>query len=178
MDSDRKHLTSVLRQAVSHRGAALVEIYQNCPIFHDGAFEVLKDRTEAQARLIKLEHGEPIRFGPEWAAEDGGDGAGRLGVVRDGAGRLVVREVAEAGADAVLVHDAHADDPSLPFAISRLDDPTMTHVPMGVFRSVQRGVYDDLVRDQVQHAVETAGGPAGDDALAALLAGNDTWQVS
>src|SRR5213080_4632339 len=54
LDSDRKHLTSVLRQAVEHRGSALVEIYQNCPIFNDGAFDVLKDRDEAQARLVPL----------------------------------------------------------------------------------------------------------------------------
>src|SRR5919197_3058844 len=61
LDSDRKHLTSVLRQAVEHRGSALVEIYQNCPIFNDGAFDVLKDRDEAQARLVHLEHGQPVR---------------------------------------------------------------------------------------------------------------------
>ena len=61
LDSDRKHLTSVLRQAVEHRGSALVEIYQNCPIFNDGAFDVLKDRDEAQARLVPLEHGAARR---------------------------------------------------------------------------------------------------------------------
>src|SRR5438128_2800888 len=63
LDSDRKHLTSVLRQAVEHRGSALVEIYQNCPIFNDGAFDVLKDRESAQARLVRLDHGAPIVFG-------------------------------------------------------------------------------------------------------------------
>src|SRR5437762_10503028 len=63
LDSDRKHLTSVLRQAAEHRGSALVEIYQNCPIFNDGAFDVLKDRDEAQARLVPLEHGRPVVFG-------------------------------------------------------------------------------------------------------------------
>src|SRR5690242_9948217 len=75
LDSDRKHLTSVLRQAVEHRGSALVEIYQNCPIFNDDAFDVLKDRGEAAARLIRLEHGEPIRFGAA-----GGRAASRGGV--------------------------------------------------------------------------------------------------
>jgi 2-oxoglutarate/2-oxoacid ferredoxin oxidoreductase subunit beta len=63
-DSDRKHLTAVLRQAVAHRGSSLVQIYQNCPIFNDGAFDVLTDRSAAGARLIPLEHGAPIRFGP------------------------------------------------------------------------------------------------------------------
>ncbi len=172
MDSDRKHLTSVLRQAVAHRGASLVEIYQNCPIFHDGAFEMLKDRTDAAARLIHLEHGRPMRFGPEDE-----DGQGSMGVVRRPDGSLGVAPVADVGPDAVLIHDAQAPDPSPAFALSRLDDPSMTHVPMGVFRSVDRPTYDDLARAQVSEAVAAAGGPASDDDLAALLAGNDTWTV-
>ena len=172
MDSDRKHLTSVLREAVSHRGAALVEIYQNCPIFHDGAFDVLKDRDQAQARLVRLEHGRAIRFGPA-----GEDGEGSLGVVRGRDGSLQVAPVGEVGTDTVLVHDAHASDPSLAFALSRLDEPTMSHVPIGVFRSVSRPTYDDQVREQVGAAVTAGGGPASDDDLAALLAGADTWTV-
>jgi len=178
MDSDRKHLTAVLRQAVEHRGSALVEIYQNCPIFNDGAFDVLKDRDEAQARLVPLVHGEPIRFGPP-----GEDGLGTRGVVRAADGHLTVTDVADLtapggpGTDGLVVHDATSADPSVQFALSRLDDPTMAHVPVGVFRSVQRPAYDDMVRAQVGSAVEGAGGPASDDDLAALLAGKDTWTV-
>jgi len=176
MDSDRKHLTSVLRQAVEHRGSALVEIYQNCPIFNDGAFDVLKDRDSAQARLVQLEHGAPVRFGP--SAEDG---LGSRGVLRGPDGLLTVVDVAEladqGGSDRLLVHDAHAADPSVQFALSRLDDPTMTHVPVGVFRSVSRPTYDDMVRAQVDSAVQGAGGPAGDEDLVRLLAGSDTWSV-
>src|SRR3954465_14585725 len=63
MDSDRKHLTSVLRAAAEHKGSALVEIYQNCNIFNDGAFDALKEKASAQETLIRLEHGQPIRFG-------------------------------------------------------------------------------------------------------------------
>src|SRR5664279_893426 len=85
LDSDRKHLTSVLRQAVEHRGTALVEIYQNCPIFNDGAFDVLKDSSDAQARLVHLEHGQPIRFGPP-----ADDGQGSKGIVRGPDGLLDV----------------------------------------------------------------------------------------
>ena len=172
LDSDRKHLTSVLREAALHRGTSLVEIYQNCPIFHDGAFDVLKDADESANRLIRLEHGQPIRFGPP--AEDG---LGSLGVVRGAGCGLSVVNVAEAGTDGLLVHDAHADDPSVAFALSRLDDPTLRHVPVGVFRSVERPAYDDAVRAQVNGAVQTAGGPATDDDWYALLAGKDTWTV-
>lgn len=173
LDSDRKHLTSVLRQAVEHRGSALVEIYQNCPIFNDGAFDVLKDRDSAQARLIRLEHGEPIRFGPPAA-----DGLGSQGIARVAGCGLEVVDVARSGTDVLLVHDAHSHDPSVQFALSRLDAPSMEHVPIGVFRSVARPAYDDMVRHQVDTAVEKAGGPATDDDLTRLLAGADTWSVA
>ncbi|GAA3615815.1 2-oxoacid:ferredoxin oxidoreductase subunit beta [Kineosporia mesophila] len=168
LDSDRKHLTSVLKQAVEHRGSALVEIYQNCPIFNDGAFDVLKDRDEAQARLIRLEHGEPIRFGVD----------GSQGVVRAADGTLEVADIDAAGLPNVLVHDAGNPNPATQFALSRLDDPTLSHVPLGVFRKVARPAYDDLVRAQVTGAVEANNGPATDDDLAALLAGKDTWTVT
>jgi 2-oxoglutarate ferredoxin oxidoreductase subunit beta len=169
MDSDRKHLASVLREAVAHRGSSLVEIYQNCPIFNDGAFDVLKDRDEAAARLIRLEHGQPIVFGTDAAG-------GLKGVVRGRDGLLSVASVAEVGLDAVLVHDATQPDPSVQFALSRLDDPTLAHVPVGVFRSVSRPAYDDLVREQVSGA--SGGARPTDEDLAALIAGRDTWTVA
>jgi len=172
-DSDRKHLTGVLRQAVEHRGAALVEIYQNCPIFNDGAFDVLKDRESAQGRLVPLEHGAPIRFGAPAA-----DGLGSRGVARRADGLLEVVDVEAGGTDRVLVHDARTPDPSVQFALSRLDDPTMMHVPIGVFRAVSRPTYDDMVRAQVSSAVEGADGAASDEDLARLLAGPDNWTVA
>jgi 2-oxoglutarate ferredoxin oxidoreductase subunit beta len=166
LDSDRKHLASVLREAVAHRGASLVEIYQNCPIFNDGAFDVLKDQDEAKARLVRLEHGQPIRFGAEL----------EKGVVRLPDGTLGVADVAEVGEGAVIVHDALNPDPSVQFAISRLDDPSLSHVPVGVFRNVDRPVYDDQVRAQVEAA--QVGGQPTDDDLAALIAGKDTWEIA
>ncbi|ONK12194.1 2-oxoacid:ferredoxin oxidoreductase subunit beta [Streptomyces sp. MP131-18] len=170
IDSDRKHLTGVLREAADHRGSALVEIYQNCNIFNDGAFEALKDKQQAQEAVIRLEHGEPIRFGAP--AEDG---LGGKGVVRDPAtGDLKVIDVAAEGTEGVLVHDAHAPSPTTAFALSRLADPhTLHRTPIGVLRNVPRPAYDDLMADQLEQAVEQRG--KGD--LAALLAGGDTWTV-
>ena len=170
VDSDRKHLTSVLRAAADHPGSALVEIYQNCNIFNDGAFEVLKDKEQAEQAVIRLEHGEPIRFGPP--AEDG---LGSRGVLRDPAtGELQIVDVAAHGSDAILVHDAHTDSPVAAFALSRLADPqTLHHTPIGVLRDVTRPVYDDAMADQLDTAVDRQG--KGD--LAALLHGNDTWTV-
>jgi 2-oxoglutarate ferredoxin oxidoreductase subunit beta len=176
VDSDRKHLTQVLREAAAHPGTALVEIYQNCNIFNDGAFEVLKDKEQAQEAVIRLEHGQPIRFGSPLDPEQGGDGLGSKGVVRDPAtGDLKVVDVASVGTDAILVHDAHAASPTTAFALSRLADPdTLHHTPIGVLRSVDRPVYDTDMADQLEHAVERHG--KGD--LGALLAGNDTWTVA
>jgi 2-oxoglutarate ferredoxin oxidoreductase subunit beta len=163
LDSDRKHLTSVLRAAAEHQGTALVEIYQNCNIFNDGAFEVLKDPSTAERALIRLEHGQPITFADQ-------------GVFRDPAtGELTTAELTAANQDRVLVHDAHAASPVTAFALSRLaDNDTLHHTPIGVLRSVERPVYDTLMADQLAAAVEQRG--AGD--LAALLAGKDTWTVA
>lgn len=170
IDSDRKHLTSVLRAAADHPGTALVEIYQNCNIFNDGAFEALKDRDRAQDAVIRLEHGEPIRFGAP--AEDG---LGSKGVVRDPAtGDLEVVAVTDDTRSRILVHDAHAASPTTAFALSRLADADTLHqTPIGVLRSVERPVYDTQMAEQLDAAVERNG--KGD--LAALLAGNDTWTV-
>lgn len=165
VDSDRKHLTEVLRAAADHPGTALVEIYQNCNIYNDGAFEALKDREQAQEAVIRLEHGQPIRFGAD----------GSKGVVRDPAtGDLEVVDVTDENASRVLVHDAHATSPTTAFALSRLADPQTLHrTPIGILRSVERPVYDTLMADQLEAAVEQK----GKGELSAMLAGNDTWTV-
>ncbi|MCW2730350.1 MAG: 2-oxoglutarate ferredoxin oxidoreductase subunit beta, partial [Mycobacterium sp.] len=65
IDSDRKHLQSVLREAAQHNGTSLVEIYQNCNIFNDDAFAPLKDPETRDDVTIRLVHGEPIVFGAD-----------------------------------------------------------------------------------------------------------------
>jgi 2-oxoglutarate ferredoxin oxidoreductase subunit beta len=163
LDSDRKQLTEVLGAAARHRGTALVEIYQNCPIFNDGAFDVLKEQGERDRRIINLTHGQPVTFGAE----------NEYGVVRDPAtGSLTVRKVAEVGADAVITHDATLADPSYAFALSRLTGSDLAHTVTGVFRSVDRPTYDDQARAQVEQAKATK--PAD---LQNLLRGKDTWTV-
>ncbi|MGO0575317.1 2-oxoacid:ferredoxin oxidoreductase subunit beta [Ornithinimicrobium panacihumi] len=173
MDSDRAHLTEVLRAAAAHRGTALVEIYQNCPIFNDGAFQLLKDRDEATTRIAHLRAGEPVRVGEEGSPE------ARV-VVRDAQGRLSLipeQEVDDRGQQVtVLVHDPTDPDPTTAFALSRLDDPTHQNMPMGIFRSVERPTYDDGVRAQVQSAVEEHGS-LDDEGLGELLRGRSTWTV-
>ncbi|MFG2994083.1 2-oxoacid:ferredoxin oxidoreductase subunit beta [Streptomyces sp. NPDC048257] len=165
VDSDRRHLTEVLRQAADHQGTALVEIYQNCNIFNDGAFDVLKDQDQAREAVIRLEHGRPIRFGTDDAK----------GVVRNPAtGDLEVVEVTAANEAQILVHDVKNASATTAFALSRLADPdTLHHTPIGIFRSAERPVYDTLMAEQLDAAIDRNG--KGD--LGALLTGNDTWTV-
>ncbi|WP_326826975.1 2-oxoacid:ferredoxin oxidoreductase subunit beta [Streptosporangium sp. NBC_01756] len=160
IDSDRKHLQSVLREAAEHRGTSLVEIYQNCNIFNDNAFEQLKDPEQRDDITLRLEHGQPIVSASKAVrrAADGG-----IEVVA----RSAVRE------DEILVHDAHRADPSLAFALSRLDEPAFEHVPIGVFRSVQRPSYDELMAAQL----EEAAGERGRGDLDDLLLAGDTWRI-
>ncbi len=173
VDSDRKHLTSVLSAAAAHRGTALVEIYQNCPIFNDGAFDAVKDNDTKADAIIPLTHGEPIRFGAP--LPDSEDGKGPKGIVADGF-RVKVVDVTPDNEKDLLVHDAHAEDPSAAFAISRLTDGGyLNQAPIGIFRSVEKPTYDDQARQQVAQATEGTGDRRA--ALAGLLAGGDTWTV-
>jgi 2-oxoglutarate ferredoxin oxidoreductase subunit beta len=154
VDTDKQHLPAMLRAAAAHEGAALIEIYQNCPVFNDGAFDALRDKKQAAINAIRLEHGEPIVFA-----------GGTKQVVRDPDASL---RITDAGDGEPLVHDAHRDDPSLAFALSRLslvpDGPT----PIGIFRDVARPV----------HGSSLELGTAGDAELDALLAAGDTWTVA
>ena len=160
IDTDRKRLAEVLRAAAAHRGAAFVEIYQNCNIFNDGAFDYVRDDEENR---IYLEHGKPIRFGAE----------GEKGVVLRPDGSAEVVAVADVGEEALMVHDAHHKEPSQAFALSRLTNATVGAVPVGVFRDVQRPVYDELMAEQLDRAVEQKG--EGD--LETLLHAGDTWEI-
>ena len=172
IDSDRKHLTAVLSAAAAHRGTSFVEIYQNCPIFNDGAFDAIKNPDTKADAIIPLEHGQPIRFGTPDE-----DGLGTKGLVRADNGGVKVAEVAEVGADALLVHDAHDQDPSTAFAISRLTDAGyLNQSPIGIFRQVDRPSYDDQARAQIASAASAAPGTR-QERLAGLIGGGDTWTV-
>jgi 2-oxoglutarate ferredoxin oxidoreductase subunit beta len=162
-DMDRKHMMDTFRRAYHHQGAALVEVYQNCNVFNDGAFEQILSKDARPKMLINLEHGQPIRFGPE----------GEHGVVlRDG--EAVVVEVADVGEDALATHDEHRANPSLAFALSRLASGPYSPTPIGVFRDVDRPDYATLVDQQLVAAAERRG--PGD--LAELLASGSTWTVT
>ena len=164
IDTDKHHLPAVLRAAAEHEGAALVEIYQNCPVFNDGAFDALRDKKRGAVNRIPLEHGEPIRFGVE----------GENGVVRGPDGDAADRAVADVGEDALVVHDAHRDDPVAGLRARRgcrrsPDGPT----PIGIFRDVSRPVSGR----ELTHELRTRVRGRATRTLDALLHAGDTWTV-
>jgi 2-oxoglutarate ferredoxin oxidoreductase subunit beta len=162
IDSDRKHLQSVLRAAAAHEGSAFVEIYQNCNIFNDGAFDLIKDADTRDQHLIRLEQGRPITFG----ADD------RYSVVHpEGSFGLKVQE-----GGTPIVHDATVDDPAYAFALSRLSGSDLHTTPIGVFRDVQRPSYDEIVRKQLVDAQSKSTGTP-EEMLNDLLNTGDTWTI-
>jgi 2-oxoglutarate/2-oxoacid ferredoxin oxidoreductase subunit beta len=166
IDSDRKHLQSVLRAAAQHEGSAFVEIYQNCNIFNDGAFDLLKEPDTRDSALIRLEHGKPITFGKD----------GEFGVVHPPGGfGLEVRETASVSPTDIVVHDETVAEPAYAFALSRLPALDLAHTPIGVFRNVERPSYDNLVRTQVRAATAKVADPEAE--LASLLNSGDTWTI-
>jgi 2-oxoglutarate ferredoxin oxidoreductase subunit beta len=154
IDTDKPGLTGVLRAAAAHRGTAFVEILQNCNIYNDGAFDHVREQKENR---LYLESGEPIRWGDK-------------GVRMGADGTLQVVDLSDGG---LLVHEPDRDDPGLAFALARLTYQALGAVPLGVFRSVERPVYDESVATQIAEAREQK----GDGDLAALVSGSDTWEI-
>ncbi|MGH2807287.1 MAG: 2-oxoacid:ferredoxin oxidoreductase subunit beta [Actinomycetota bacterium] len=162
-DVERKHLPEMVRRAAAHRGSAFIEIYQNCNIFNDGAFIALTGKDGRSLNRIYLEHGKPIRFGPDKAK----------GVRMTADARCEIVDVAEVGESNLLVHDEHRDDPGLAFALSRLADGPTGPTPLGVFRDIARPAYGDGMEHQLRVAADQQG--PGD--LDRLLGSGDTWTV-
>jgi 2-oxoglutarate/2-oxoacid ferredoxin oxidoreductase subunit beta len=162
VDTDRKHQTEVLRAAAAHKGSAFVEIYQNCNVFNDGAFDAVRGKGR-EANQIRLEDGRPIRFGAK----------AERGVVRGDDELLRIAEVADAGEDALLVHDAHDPNPSRAFALAHLSDRPTGPTPIGVFRAVERPAYGEALTPELESAREGL----GVEDLDALLRSGDTWTV-
>ncbi len=161
IDNDRQHLTEVLRRAAQHKGTAFVEIYQNCNVFNDGAFDLLREKSQGKHNQIRLQHGQPIVF-------DEGNRCVRVGEN----GRYEIAAIADTAPDSIVVHDAHGR-PSLAFALAHLshgpDEPSC----IGVFHEVERPVYGQAIQHQLQSATERLG--KGD--LGKLLGSGDTWVV-
>jgi 2-oxoglutarate ferredoxin oxidoreductase subunit beta len=159
VDRDRKHMAEVLAAAAEHRGTSLVEIYQNCPVFNDGAFFALTEKDTKEANQIRLVAGEPVRFGVD----------NERGVAMGADGSLEIVDVASHGVAGLLVHDPGRDDPGLAFALATLSSDPTGPTPLGVLRSVERPVFSRSA---------TSAAAASLEQLEAVIHGGDTWTVS
>ncbi|MBV9167140.1 MAG: 2-oxoacid:ferredoxin oxidoreductase subunit beta [Solirubrobacterales bacterium] len=159
IDRDRRHLSEILRAAAEHEGAALIEIYQNCPVFNDGAFAALTEKEVKDHNQIRLEPGKPVRFGA----------AGERGIARGRDGSLEIVDVEEGGEDALVVHDPGAADPGLVYSLARLAEEPSGPTPIGIFRAVKRPVFR-----RSDGRVE----PPSEDQLSALLFTDDAWTIA
>lgn len=163
IDTDPKHLSSVVERLARHKGSAFLEVYQNCNIFNDGSHRHFSEREVRDDRTISLEHGKPLIFG-----KDRNKGIRLYGVKPE------VVTVGENGVavDDLLVHDEAASEPNLAYVLGRMQYPEFP-VPIGVFRAVHKPTYDALLEEQISAAVTSKG--AGN--LEKLLNSGETWVI-
>ncbi len=162
IDVHIKHLGPVLQRAAEHEGTSFVEVYQNCNIFNDGAWEYASDRDQKPEHVIELEHGKPLIFGKNRDK----------GIRLNGMNPEVVQLGKGISEDDLLFHDEKAPEPSLAYLLSRMQHPEFPE-PIGVFRAVERPRYEDLLKQQIADARRAK----GDGDLNALFNSGDTWEV-
>jgi 2-oxoglutarate ferredoxin oxidoreductase subunit beta len=166
MDRDPKHLQAMLLRAQGHKGASFLEIYQNCNIFNDGAFEAFTEKSTKADEVLFLEQGKPLIFG---AAQN-------KGIKLDGFKPVIVEIEKEATIDDLWVHD-EKDFYKAQILIRMFDDPKLQgHLPrpFGVFYQTERACYEDVMAMQIEEVIAKKG--KGD--LNKLLEGNETWTIA
>ena len=163
IDIDVKHLGAMVEAAAKHKGISFIEVYQNCNIFNDGAFDHFAERTVRSDRVLYLEHGKPMVFGKNR----------EKGIRMNGA----LPEIVTLGENGVtendlLVHDIYLKDPSVAFMLARMEQPEFPQ-PVGIFRAIERATYEDMMAEQIGAAIMKSG--PGD--LEKLINSGDTWVV-
>lgn len=162
LDADPKHMEYVIRRAAEHKGAAFVEIYQNCNVFNDGAFEYATVKDNRPDTTLYLEHGKPMIFGKNR----------EKGIRLNGLSPEIVHLGNGINEDDLLFHDEKMEEPTLAMMLARMCHPEFPE-PMGVFRAVARPTLDDLLTKQV----EAATAKLGRGRLADLYDDGETWNV-
>ena len=163
IDIDVKHLGGMVEAAAKHKGVSFLEVYQNCNIFNDGAFDYFAERSVRSDKVLYLEDGKPMLFGKDR----------NMGIRMNGALPEVVT-IGENGiseAD-ILVHNIHLEDPSVAFMLARMEQPDFPQ-PVGIFRAIERPSYDQLLVDQIDSAIAKS----GPGSLDKLINSGDMWTV-
>jgi 2-oxoglutarate/2-oxoacid ferredoxin oxidoreductase subunit beta len=165
MDRDPKHLQAMLLRSAAHKGASFLEIYQNCNIFNDGAFEIFTEKSSKPEEAIFLEQGKPLVFG---ATQN-------KGIKLEGFKPVIVELAEGASTDDLWIHD-EKDFYKAQILIRMFDDPAMQgHLPrpFGVFFEADRACYEDVMAMQIEEAKAKTGVPDLDK----LLKGRETWTI-
>ena len=163
IDVNIKHLGEVLKRAADHKGTAFVEVYQNCNVFNDGAFDYATSKETKSDTVIEIEHGKPLIFGKN----------------RDKGIRLngTQPEIVELGKgikeDDLLFHDEKSPEPTLAYLLSRMRYPDFPE-PIGVLRSVERPLYEQ----EVQRQINEARGKRGEGDLNKLFNSSECWNIA
>jgi 2-oxoglutarate ferredoxin oxidoreductase subunit beta len=163
IDIDVKHLGTMVEAAAKHKGVSFLEVYQNCNIFNDGAFDYFAERSVRSDKVLYLEDGKPMIFG-----KDRNKGIRMKGALPE---VVTIGENGITEAD-ILVHDIHLDDPSVAFMLARMEQPDFPQ-PVGIFRAIDRPSYDQLLVNQIDSAIAKS----GPGSLDKLINTGDMWTV-
>jgi 2-oxoglutarate ferredoxin oxidoreductase subunit beta len=168
LDVEGAHMGVVIKAAAEHKGSCFLEIYQNCPVFNDGAYTFLTEKAVKADALLRMEQGKPLLFGKD----------NRKGIRFNGqTAELEVVAVGENGVTEkdVLVHDVKREDPTIAFMLANLSVKPGFPTPIGIFRDVKRPTAEDLTWEMI----EAAKSKKGEVDVSRLLAGpsGDTWNI-
>jgi 2-oxoglutarate ferredoxin oxidoreductase subunit beta len=167
IDVEGPHLGAVLKAAQDHKGTAYVEIFQNCPVFNDGAYTFLTDKASKVETQLRMEHGKPLLFGKD----------NKKGIrFNPKTAVLEVVTIGEGGISAsdILVHDVKREDPTFAFMLANLDGQAGFPTPIGVFRDVRKPTADEITWELIDKAKTSAKKQLS---VAEFLSQGETWTV-
>jgi 2-oxoglutarate ferredoxin oxidoreductase subunit beta len=166
IDVEGAHMGGIIKAAAEHKGSSLIEIYQNCPVFNDGAYTFLTEKAVKADAQLRMEQGKPLLFGKDMKKGIRFNGqTAELEVVTLGENGVTEKDI--------LVHDAKREDPTIAFMLANLSVRPGFPTPIGVFRDIRQPTAEDLTWEMIEAAKAKKG--AGD--LGKLLAGGDSWTI-
>jgi len=166
IDIEGAHMGVVLKAAAEHKGSVFVEIFQNCPVFNDGAYLFLTEKAVKADAQLRMEAGKPLLFG-----KDNRKGirfntqTAELEVVTVGSNGVAEKDV--------LVHDPHRADPTIAFMLANLSDRAGFPTPIGIFRDVRKPTADEMTWEMIK----AAKAKRGETSVRKFLSDAETWQV-
>ena len=161
-DKDPKHMAQIFEAAARHKGASFVEIYQNCVVFNDGAFDIYTRKDSRAENIVYMNHGEPLVFGNNDSK----------GIIMDGfTPKVVELEKDGYSKNDLLVHNQN--DINLAYILSEMTFKEGFPKPVGIFKDAERDTFNDRVEEQIEHEIHHL----HDESLMELFRGKESWTV-